>query len=57
MAPTVPNLVLFKSLGVDHLMLTNVLYDGLLVKDGGSGGTAAYATDSWVTYLDFDWTP
>jgi hypothetical protein len=57
MAPTAANLVLFKSLGVDHLLLTNVLYDGLLVKDGGSGGTPAYATDSWVTYLDFDWTP
>lgn len=57
MAPTAPNLVLLKSLGIDHLMLTNVLYDGLLAKDGGTGGTPAYATDSWVTYLDFRWTP
>jgi hypothetical protein len=57
MAPTVPNLVLFKKLGVDHLLLANVLYNGLLAKDGGNGGIPAYATDAWVTYLDFDWTP
>ena len=57
MAPTAPNLLLLKSFGVDHLLLTNVLYDGLLAKDGGTGGTPAYATNSWVTYLDFEWTP
>ncbi len=57
MEPTAPNLVLLKRLGIDHVLLTNVLYDGLLAKDGGSGGTAAYATESWVTYLDFEWTP
>ena len=55
--PTDPPLPLAKSLGIDHLLLTNVLYDGLLAKDGGTGGTPAYATESWVTYLDFDWTP
>jgi hypothetical protein len=53
MAPTASNLELLKSFGVDHLLLTNVLYDGL-VEDGG---IPAYATDSWVTYLDFEWTP
>ncbi len=42
---------------MDLVLLTNVLYDGLLAKDGGSGGTPAYATDSRVTCLDFDWTP
>lgn len=57
MAPTAPNLQLLKKAGVDHLLLTNVLYDGLLAKDGGTGGTPAYATDSWVTNLDFRWTP
>jgi hypothetical protein len=50
MAPDNPTLQNLKKLGVDHLLLTNVLYDGL-------GGIPAYATDSWVTYLDFEWTP
>lgn len=55
-APTSPSLFLLKSLGIDHLTLTNVLYDGLLAKDGGTGGTAAYASDTYVTYLDYEWT-
>jgi hypothetical protein len=50
MAPDFPTLSALKAAGVDQLLLTNVLYDGL-------GGTPAYATESWVTHLDFDWTP
>lgn len=53
MAPTATSLELLKSFGVDHVKLTNVLYDGLL----SDGGIPAYATDAWVTSLDFDWTP
>lgn len=55
--PTNPSLQLLKSLGVDHLTITNVLYDGLLAKDGGTGGTPAYAADPYVTYFDWEWTP
>jgi hypothetical protein len=57
LSPTNPSLYLAKSLGIDHLTITNVLYDGLLAKDGGTGGTQAYAADPFVTYFDFDWTP
>lgn len=56
-SPTNPSLHLLKSLGVEHLTITNVLYDGLLVKDGGTGGTPAYAADPYVTYFDWEWTP
>jgi hypothetical protein len=54
--PTNPSLRLLKSLGVDHLTITNVIYDGLLAKDGGTGGTPAYASDPYVTYFDWEWT-
>jgi len=47
-APTNPSLSLLKALGITELTITNVLYDG---------GTPAYESDSYVTYLDFDWTP
>jgi hypothetical protein len=57
LSPTNPSLQLLKSLGVDQLTITNVLFDGLLVKDGGTGGTPAYASDSYVTYFDWEWTP
>lgn len=56
-SPTAPSLSLLKTLGIEHLTITNVLYDGLLVKDGGTGGTPAYASDSYVTYFDWEWTP
>jgi hypothetical protein len=56
-SPTDPSLRLLKTLGVEHLTITNVLYDGLLAKDGGSGGTAAYASEPYVTYFDWEWTP
>jgi hypothetical protein len=56
-SPTDPSLYLAKSLGIDHLTITNVLYDGLLAKDGGTGGIQAYAADPYVTYFDFTWTP
>jgi hypothetical protein len=55
--PTNPSLELLKSLGINHLTITNVLYDGLLVKDGGTGGTPVYAADPFETYFDFKWTP
>lgn len=35
----------------------NVLFDGLLVKDGGNGGTPAYQTDSFTAYFEWEWTP
>ena len=44
---------------IDPLALTlkNVIYDGLLVQDGGSGGVRAYESDELTTYIDFKWTP
>lgn len=57
LSPANPSLSLVKGLGIDHLTITNVLYDGLLVKDGGTGGVLAYAADPFETYFDFDWTP
>ena len=57
LSPTAPSLSLLKTLDIEHLTITNVLYDGLLVKDGGTGGTPAYASDSYVTYFDWEWTP
>ena len=47
-SPTNPTLSFLKSLGITELTITNVLYDG---------GTPAYASDTYVTYLDWDWTP
>jgi hypothetical protein len=47
-SPTNKTLSQLKALGIDHLTITNVLYDG---------GTPAYAADPYVTYLDWDWTP
>ncbi|MFC1947477.1 hypothetical protein ACFLXY_06115 [Chloroflexota bacterium] len=55
--PWADNFILCKFYGIDHLTLKNVLFDGLLVKDGGSGGVAAYESETLVTYLDFRWTP
>lgn len=58
LSPTNPSLSLAKSLGIGHLTITNVLYDGLLVKDGGqTDGVQAYAADPFETYFDFEWTP
>ncbi len=57
LSPTNPTLVMLKGMGVDHLALTNALYDGLLVRDGGTGGTVAYAADPYTTYFDWEWTP
>lgn len=57
LSPENASLQLLKSLGVDQLTITNVLYDGLLVKDGGTGGSPAYATDPYVSYFDWTWTP
>lgn len=53
MPPDAPNLIQLKSLGIDHLTLKNVLFDGLLE----NGGVAAYESETLTTYLDFEWTP
>ena len=47
-SPTTPNLVQLKNWGIDHLTLTNLLYDG---------GTPAYRSETYVTYFDWEWTP
>ena len=52
-SPSVGNLILLKSLGIDHLNLKNVLSDGQME----NGGVAAYESETLVTYLDFKWTP
>ncbi len=52
-SPSADGLILLKSLGIDHLTLKNVLSGGPLE----DSGVAAYASETLVTYLDFDWTP
>ena len=49
LSPADPNLVYLKSLGIDHLTIKNVLFDGL-------GGTPAYESETYVTYFDWEWT-
>jgi hypothetical protein len=50
LSPTDPNLEYLKSLGIDHLTIKNVLFDGL-------GGTPAYESETYVTFFDYEWTP
>jgi len=57
LSPTNPSLEALKKAGIDHLTIKNVLYDGLLVKDGGTGGVVVYESDVYVTYFDWEWTP
>jgi hypothetical protein len=57
LSPSDPGLIGLKSMSITQLTLTNYLYDGLLVQDGGSGGVQAYKTDALTTYFDWKWTP
>jgi hypothetical protein len=50
LSPTDPNLEYLKSLGINHLTIKNVLFDGL-------GGTPAYESETYVTFFDYEWTP
>jgi hypothetical protein len=55
-SPDADNLILLKSVGIDHLTLKNKLFE--LVEDGDSSElVAAYESETLVTYLDFKWTP
>jgi hypothetical protein len=57
LAPDNASLVMLKAAGITSAVMYNLLYDGLLVKDGGAGGTLAYQTDSFTTCFDWGWTP
>jgi len=56
LAPDAANLLALNATGTVSLHITNKLYDGLLAKDGGSGGVVAYVTQEYETFFDWKWT-